>query len=224
MKQKKVQLKLLENGIFGANTSASPKLNVSDPSNLNQDSESSPDEDYSDQMDQNTITNSRVESSHTSANNNTDQKPPLSSFKNANNLSVLLNRLKYNSESGSGVDGLNVEKLAPILKKLPKLNQRLELTFENMKSAPSEMSSARLETSNLKREIQMIDEKWRKYLETSHLQTSADLASKINFFQNISNHKTDVRKIFNYIPVALHNVRKIVSVKELDFLTDLNTI
>jgi hypothetical protein len=204
MKQKKVQLKLLENGIFGVNTSASPKLNVSDPSNLNQDSESSPDEDYSDQMDQNTITNSRVESSHTSANNNTDQKPPLSSFKNANNLSVLLNRLKYNSESGSGVDGLNVEKLAPILKKLPKLNQRLELTFENMKSAPSEMSSARLETSNLKREIQMIDEKWRKYLETSHLQTSADLASKINFFQNISNHKTDVRKILIYIPLTFH--------------------
>ena len=149
---------------------------------------------------------------------------------------------------------LNMDKLTPILKRLPKLNQRLQLTFENMKSTPTSAAAAAattttttsatsssivadfvaaaglggsigtggssssssslppsaLETNSLKREIQLIDEKWRKYLEqaqqannssaaaianahssptTAHHLLTNDLASKISFFQNMSNQQ-----------------------------------
>lgn len=244
MKQKKVQLKLLENGIKDPNNimlsnkksssnNAIELVNKQEaPSN---DEENNDENDYSDQLDQDTITNSRADSNlETSSQRQAAQTTPKGPITGlSNSFSSLIYRLKFNNnENTTSSPNINLtamtgstngmEKLTPILKKLPKLNHRLHITFENMKSTPTQLADSAaaqhssssssslqptvLETSSLKREIQLIDEKWRKYLESTSSAAnqqhflSNDLASKISFFQNIGTQKIEVRSIRVYFP------------------------
>lgn len=222
LKQKKVHLKLLENGILanpntqqtnpqppavltGSHASdqvhSSISINLNYKTQIDQPNESM-DDNLSDVDDDEDETSSSSTTSTPTAINRHQLQAQVEklgadsganiSFKNSSNLNTILNKLK---QSDPGMD-----KLKPILKKLPKLNNRLEITFENMKQpvhALQKSASNGGGPKNLGDNLKTINDKWNKYLNTSKTpstsvdnlidaQKSFDLASKINFFQNIS--------------------------------------
>ncbi len=98
-------------------------------------------------------------------------------LKNAN-FDQLITKLKK-----SQIGDLDSDKIQSILKKIPKLNSRLESAFESLNSnslsaneAVTSSSTKQAETAKLLREI---DEKWQSYL-------SADKLSKGPFIESIS--------------------------------------
>ena len=165
IKQKKFQLNLLENNILGNENDLSD-------SDLSQDD-----------LIEDSAANSKNTSYLTKSFNEFD------SFKNNNNnnLEELIKRLK-NAHSKNELHDLNIQKIQPILKKIPKLNNRLEITFENM-STPSNnennFDSNRLNRDDLKKPFNYIDEKWKKYVGETTINDNDN--KKINFFQNIHN-------------------------------------
>ena len=151
-----------------------------------------------------------------SINENEDEdEEKLFSFKNNTNLNDLIQSLKK-SQTKSQLKGLYEQKIHPILKKIPKLNNNLEMMFENINSSLMDgigYNKGLHSYKNLKNfndDSSFIDEKWRKYLgenqnsnrKINYFQSTID-ADSLGLFQNEKtilnkkNNSFDASKIIN---------------------------
>ncbi len=133
---------------------------------------------------ENNLKENGTDSDFSNNENENDDEEKLFSFKNNTNLNDLIQSLKM-SQTKNELKGLYEQKIHPILKKIPKLNNNLELMFDSINSSLINAvgSNKGLQSyknlKNFNEDSNFIDEKWRKYLgESQHSNR------KVNYFQS----------------------------------------